>query len=195
MNPDFELRWLLPCKTQEVKDFLGLYESAFPLEEIEPVEQILEEIATEGHGFYSASCYLSGVFCGIVRMHLFIKRKSALLVHIAVAPEFEGQGIGSKLLIQTAKSAQEKGCDRWLFAEMDPVILEDSRRVRRHDWFKRNGFQLVTKDYVQPSLRAGCPEVPLWLLAKSLSDNPGSVEPQDIQAIMDDVYENTANYK
>ena len=54
---------------------------------------------------------------------------------VAVSPDFEGKGIGKKLLHSVVKSLQSRGCARlWLAASPDPG-------VRSHGFYRHLGWQ------------------------------------------------------
>ncbi len=184
-----QFTWLTAQHLEETKDFLRLFESAFPIDEIEPSDQIIEEIKSSGHDFRLGVGSLDGVFCGLLRVCLLRSVAGVMIVHIAVEPKFEGQGIGKFLLGVAQELSSIEGCDRWIFAEMDPVVEGDVRRERRYAWFLRNGFEIITKSYTQPSVREGCEPVDLWLLGKRQHETTADIGANELSAIFAGVYE------
>ena len=60
---------------------------------------------------------------------------SGEILVVAVSPDFEGRGIGKRLLRSVMKSLRSAGCDRlWLAASPDPS-------VRSHGFYRHLGWQ------------------------------------------------------
>ncbi|WP_020614858.1 GNAT family N-acetyltransferase [Paenibacillus daejeonensis] len=78
--------------------------------------------------------------------------------HIAVSPTLRGGGVGKRLM------------QRFMAESELPVILEvecpeGEEQRRRIGFYERLGFKLEDYAYVQPSLRAGEPAVPLRIMS------------------------------
>lgn len=77
--------------------------------------------------------------------------------HLAIDPEQRNGGYGYKLLAYLTDKFQM------------PIVLEVERpveemAVRRINFYKRQGYVLWERDYVQPPYRAGCERLPMYLM-------------------------------
>jgi amino-acid N-acetyltransferase len=68
--------------------------------------------------------------------------ESALLRSLAVHPDFQGRGLGTRLVNRAIRVAKEKGITR-LF------LLTDTAE----DYFKKKGFVIVTRDQVPADMK------------------------------------------
>ena len=73
---------------------------------------------------------------------LEIYGKSALLRSLAVHPNFQGTGLGSRLVKQIIDMAKKKGITRL-------YLLTDTAK----DYFKRKGFVIVSRDQVPKDIK------------------------------------------
>lgn len=84
--------------------------------------------------------------------------------HFALFPNCRGEGLGAFFLDMICTFAAER---------RKPLIIEVERpetplALRRLNFYRRNGFQILSQDYIQPSYGAGRPEVPMFLLGTEL---------------------------
>lgn len=82
--------------------------------------------------------------------------------HFAVHPDQRGQGIGQEVLEQFDEIAG----DRPIVLEAEPES-KSNQAQQRLDFYKRNGFEILHKHYIQPPYHHDLPSVPLYLLHKS----------------------------
>ena len=68
--------------------------------------------------------------------------ESALLRSLAVHPDFQGRGIGNRLVNRMIETAKERGISR-LF------LLTDTAE----EYFKKKGFVIVTRDHVPEDVK------------------------------------------
>lgn len=94
--------------------------------------------------------------------------------HFAIDPSLRGGGTGSEVLAELRRSLGR------------PVVLEVERpadsnpmAARRIEFYRRNGFHVLSYDYIQPPYAPGLPSVPLLLM----STDP-SIAPADVAATL-----------
>lgn len=80
--------------------------------------------------------------------------------HFALDPRERGQGYGAEVLRQLKDSYPEKA----LLLECEPESLSDEAR-RRLAFYRRQGFEVLPVDYIQPAYSASQKPVPLLLLS------------------------------
>lgn len=83
--------------------------------------------------------------------------------HFALFPSCRGGGRGQIFLEKICDFVRERG---------KPLVLEvehpvDTLTERRLNFYLRNSFMLLSRDYVQPAYGANYPEVPMYLLGTS----------------------------
>ena len=59
---------------------------------------------------------------------------------------------------------------------------------RRIDFYRRNGFDVVETDYIQPAYKAGGDQLPLWIMAHGKMDSHQVQEA--ISTIKTEIYHN-----
>lgn len=123
-----------------------LYEDSFPVEERRPVlpADKLHIVRRQGEDSplgFATLWHLPG-FCYVE--------------HFAVAPQLRGQGIGSAAL----------------GAIPHPTVLEaepshsSQQALRRIGFYRRNGFIIASRSYLQPPYSPGLPPVPLYIMVR-----------------------------
>ena len=101
------------------------------------------------------------------------------LEHFAVSPALRGQGLGAKLLAELselAASAKKQIC-----LEAEPPETEIAKR--RIAFYRRCGFTLNEYPYIQPSMAAGQPPIPLVVMTYG-----GGVSKDTFDSIRDELY-------
>lgn len=78
--------------------------------------------------------------------------------HLAVNEEFQGKGIGSKLLTEYHRLS-----DKPVILEVEPP--ENEIQKRRVKFYERNSYHLTEHGYVQPSINENIKGVPLVLMS------------------------------
>jgi ribosomal protein S18 acetylase RimI-like enzyme len=79
--------------------------------------------------------------------------------HFAIQPELRNSGLGSQVLQVVA----EQLGNRPLVIEVEPPYTEFAKR--RIAFYKRNGFEIVQEEYLQPPYWEDSPQVPLFLMS------------------------------
>lgn len=139
-----------------VAKLLDLYETSFPASERRDRTKLTDMIGT--NDFMR--------FCAIIDNHdqlagLFIYWDFPQFVygeHFAIFPEMRNHGVGRDLLGHLFAIT-----DKPIYIEVEPA--EDEMSVRRVEFYRRNGFETVTKDYFQPPYENGGDGLPLWIMA------------------------------
>ena len=67
--------------------------------------------------------------------------------------------------------------------EVEPAI-DDEIAIRRVEYYRRNGYKVLEKEYIQPSYHKREDACPLWIMGNENSD----FLPQYIERIKDEVY-------
>ena len=102
------------------------------------------------------------------------------LEHLAVCPEMRNQKIGQKVLdyIREHLSGEH-------LLEVEPAV--DEITTRRINYYRRNGYEIVEKQYRQPAYDNPEKSYPLWLMSNR--DYPDRRElAEHIQMIKEEVY-------
>lgn len=125
---------------------LKLYEDAFPPEERRPRELMLPD--DPAFNFYAVGD------AGLMTVWAFDGFK--YIEHFAVYEHMRGSGIGSEVL---------SALPGVVVLEVEPAESGEMAR-RRIEFYRRNGFELLDVDYVQPPYAAGLDAVPLRLMVR-----------------------------
>lgn len=143
----------------------SLYESAFPPEERRPAESMCRLV--ESDELFVAAVERDGAFCGFITWWdlgdvLFGE-------HFAMLPECRGGGIGGEVIRRFAAGAHK------------PVLLEvevphDDISERRVGFYRRNGFELCEREYLQPPYFAGGEPVPMHLMSYGMTLDDGAFD-------------------
>jgi GNAT superfamily N-acetyltransferase len=139
-------------------DWWTIYHSCFPEEEREPKEVILRSI--DQHGGKAFAVKIDNKTIGIATTQLLVDPGCIFLIYLALHPGYRGQGLGggflSFILQHGINQFKEKGiaCNGliWEVEKPDQKLSEkeNSKRIRRIDFFKSLGGQLLDIRYIQP---------------------------------------------
>lgn len=169
-----ELRRIIQSSDKELQALTFLYREAFPEEERRDEEQLFRLIDQKEEMVFNAiesEGQLAGLF-------VYWKWKDFYyLEHLAVYPELRNQKIGQQLLDYV--STHLKG-DRFL--EVEPPLNEMAGR--RISYYQRNGYEVVEKNYEQPSYDGKRKGLPLWIMCNHKEVNPENA----IQIIKEEAY-------
>lgn len=116
-------------------DIEPLYVSAFPPEERPPEEMFFSSALKKDNELYGI--YENNQFIGFTDL-LFYK-DLCYLFFLAVSPEFRNKGYGSQIIKEIFKMYPDKNfilC----YDEIDEKYRDNSIRIRRRDFYYRNGF-------------------------------------------------------
>jgi ribosomal protein S18 acetylase RimI-like enzyme len=130
-----------------------LYEDSFPNNERREFYELEAQILKPENEIYTIA--RNGKTLGFVSIWNF--NDFVFIEHFAIDPECRGQGIGSdaiKLIIGSYSKP--------FVLEVEPP--KDEVSIKRINFYKRLGFKLVDKLYMQPSYDGVKPEVELRLM-------------------------------
>ncbi|GKI22003.1 N-acetyltransferase [Odoribacter laneus] len=172
-----ELRRITQMEDPQLPEVIVLYQQAFPASERREVNQLKRLIAGQSSMFFHV-IEEGGKLAG-----LFVYWKLAdfyYLEHLAVCPEMRNQKIGQKVLdyIREHLSGEH-------LLEVEPAV--DEITTRRINYYRRNGYEIVEKQYRQPAYDNPEKSYPLWLMSNR--DYPDRRElAEHIQVIKEEVY-------
>ncbi len=153
---------------------IPLYEESFPESERRKIGQLKRMIENHTPMYFNAiECEgeLSGMFVYWDMGDFYY------LEHLAVFPEMRNKKIGQQVLDYVA--GHLKGLR---LLEVEPT--EDEMTTRRVNYYRRNGYKVLDKTYVQPSYYAMENACPLWIMGNE--DSPRLSE--QVERIKEEVY-------
>lgn len=132
---------------------LELYHQAFPPDERRPTDALTALLAQQAFSFYTIS--LNKNLAGFITCWNF--SQFAFIEHFAIFPEMRSAGTGSLAL------------QKILHKQTLPVILEvelpdSTEAVKRIRFYKKNGFHILSKQYIQPAYSREKKPVEAWLM-------------------------------
>jgi ribosomal protein S18 acetylase RimI-like enzyme len=128
--------------------FRDLYESAFPPEERDDTDKLVEGLLDGSRPCLAAR--KAGDLAGFAVYSVLGETRIAFLEYLAVRPELRNQGIGAQLLQEFKRRIGERVPSmRGIVFEVDPpddaTGAEAQLRARRIAFYERNGATLVTE--------------------------------------------------
>lgn len=93
--------------------------------------------------------------------------------HFEVFEEFRGQKLGSKILKALYKKHQN------IILETEPATLSQIAE-RRVEFYQRNGYSILKKDYIQPKYSEEKNDLELWLM--------GTFTPENLEQSISEIY-------
>jgi len=107
-------------------------ENALTVEELHALGITPESVATELAG--ATSGWLCEAVTGEVVGFCMADRSTGELLVIALLPEYEGQGIGGRLMQRAERWLTQAGCTRaWLTTDLDPTL-------RAYGFYRHRGW-------------------------------------------------------
>lgn len=103
--------------------------------------------------------------------------------HLATTPACRNRGIGAQIIKEVRESTSKPLC-------LEAERPEDEITRRRIAFYERNGMVLNKYDYIQPSISAGRPEVPLYIMT-----SPSPIDREKYNEIRDTLYEKVYGIK
>lgn len=138
---------------------IPLYEESFPEEERREITQLKRLVAGQPAMYFNAiEC--DGELCG-----LFVYWKLDgfyYLEHLAVYPAMRNKKIGQQVLDYVAVHLPGLR-----LLEVEPTT--DEMTTRRVNYYRRNGYEVLDKTYVQPSYHSQGDACPLWIMGNEAS--------------------------
>ncbi len=171
-----EIIELKPDDHDRIEQVLEIYREAFPLEERDPEEHLLEmirqgaETALPGADAPTLHC-LAAVegqrVAGMSILCYYPATQFGFITYLAVHADWRGSGVGAQLYQQMVTLAEQDGhgLARGIVFEVEPPEAgkdpaEQALRWRRISFYRRNGAEIVPHlQLVAPPLAPSLPEV------------------------------------
>lgn len=171
------LRRIRSAEDATFQKLVALYTEAFPAEERREIAQ-LEELLREETlmSFNAVEC--DGELAGLFVYWDF--GTFYYLEHLAVYAEMRNKKIGQQVLDWVKEHLQGIR-----LLEVEPAETEIA--TRRINYYQRNGYLILDKNYMQPSYRPGGEAFPLWVMGNEAGQADEVMQGQ-IQMIKDKVY-------
>lgn len=140
-----------------------IYEYSFPEEERRSWPSLIEETLLGNLDLFGI--FLRDNLIGFIT--LWDINGFKYIEHFAIDRKMRNCGAGQKVI-----ELLRQTIDKPLLLEAEPAGLSYDAK-RRIDFYERNGFEVIDRNYIQPPYRPGLPSVPLWLMAcaRSSHDN------------------------
>lgn len=143
-------------------EWLNLYEDAFPRQERRERDELMCFLSekTEMHAMFVEE---NGAFAGLCVYWDF--EVFVYIEHLAVVPERRCNGVGGSVL-------EELWHRRPVFhlLEVEPAHSSETA-ARRIDGYRRHGFEVISRQYLQPPYRKRNQPLPLWLMGRGDPEN------------------------
>lgn len=131
-----------------------LYVEAFPKEERRSIDGLKRTLQASEMSFNVIESDGKTVGFSIVwKLSGFV-----YLEHFAIKPSMRGKGIGEQVLKIYAEALGPN-----IILEVEPDT--DNLTHRRIEFYKRCGFNVVSKNYIQPKYEGSGDAMPLWIMA------------------------------
>lgn len=164
--------WLEELQNRKkISKIFNIYSKTFPENERRDKAQFLD--LAEKPSCYIFSIKNDGISIGYCI--IWQLENLYFLEHFEVFEEFRNQNFGSEIL-EILKEKFEK-----IVLETEPEHLSEIAK-RRLSFYQRNGFEIIEKNYLQPSYGEGKPAVHLFLMA--------NFEAEILEVLVKKIYEN-----
>lgn len=151
-------------------------EYSFPPNERRP---FLEQKNLLNNEFYEIDCVMEkDILCGFVckwNIYDFL-----FLEHVAIANEFRGKGIGSKMISSYLK-------DKTVILEVE--LPHDTNSIRRINLYERLGFKLNEYEYYQLPLNKGDEKTKMFIMSY-----PNKLTPTEFDYYVKNIYKYVYNF-
>lgn len=156
-----KLERITDISSSDYKALCKLYTESFPEVERRTIEQLDRLVTEKGNMHFNSIINDEGILAGLM---VFWDFGSFLyLEHFAIFPEMRNGGAGKRTLeLLASVSGKPK------VLEAEPA--DDGIAGRRIEFYRRNGFEVIEKDYMQPSYRKDEEGTPLWVMATGSFD-------------------------
>lgn len=157
-----------------LKQLISLYEEAFPPEERRAIGQLSHLID------HNEAMFLNAIECDGDLAGLFIYWEMGsfyYLEHLAVFAHLRNKKIGEQVLDFAAHALPGVR-----LLEVEPA--DNEMATRRINYYKRNGYEVLTQDYIQPSYATAEDACALWIMG---NEKPLHLE-QHIERIKTEIY-------
>ena len=154
---------------KKISKIFSRYEKTFPEDERRSKEQFLDLAENPDVFVFLIKNEDETIgYCVIWELNDFY-----FLEHFEVFEEFRNQKFGEKIL----ESLQEKF--EKMILETEPDSLSEIA-ARRLQFYQRNGFEIVEKNYLQPSYGEGKSSLHLFLMA--------NFEPENVETLIQEIH-------
>ena len=154
---------------KKISKIFSRYEKTFPEDERRSKEQFLDLAENPDVFVFLIKNEDETIgYCVIWELNDFY-----FLEHFEVFEEFRNQKFGEKIL----ESLQEKF--EKIVLETEPYSLSEIA-ARRLQFYQRNGFEIVEKNYLQPSYGEGKSSLHLFLMA--------NFEPENVETLIQEIH-------
>lgn len=168
------LERITTINNSDLELLLPLYVDAFPDSERRNLEQ-LKKLISHCDNMYFNAIKNNNSLCGF---YIYWKLDGFYYMeHLAIFENFRNMSIGSKVLEWI-----EKNLNGTRILEVEEPL--DEITTRRVNLYKRNGYEVVDKSYMQPSYTTAGIEYPLWIMSNNDSENIKKY----IEIIKQDIY-------
>ncbi len=145
-------------------EWLKLYEDAFPLAERREREELMRFLA-ERPEMHAISLEENGAFTGLCVYWNF--ETFVYLEHFAIIPERRCCGVGGLVLEELYRRYPV-----FHILEVEPSDTSETA-LRRIGGYRRHGYEIISRQYLQPPYRKGDLPLPLWLMGRGNPENLG----------------------
>ena len=145
----------------KLERIFDLYLKSFPVQERRSVDQ-LKCLIENQENMYFNSIEIEDTLCGF-----FVYWKiddMYYMEYLSVFEDIRNMKIGQKLLEWI-----DSNLHGLRVFEVEPPV--DEMTTRRVNFYKRNGYQVIDRTYVQPSYTEDMDELPLWIMSNQMPDN------------------------
>ena len=154
---------------KKISKIFSRYEKTFPEDERRSKEQFLDLAENPDVFVFLIKNEDETIgYCVIWELNDFY-----FLEHFEIFEEFRNQKFGEKIL----ESLQEKF--EKMILETEPDSLSEIA-ARRLQFYQRNGFEIVEKNYLQPSYGEGKSSLHLFLMA--------NFEPENVETLIQEIH-------
>ncbi|MDE5639087.1 MAG: GNAT family N-acetyltransferase [Odoribacter sp.] len=150
-----QLRRITQSVDRDLQLSLSLYREAFPEEERRSEDQLLRLVDEKEEMVFNAVETEEGL-AGLFVYWEF--EDFYYLEHLAIYPELRNRKIGQQLL-EYVRNCFKSACA----LEVEPPFNEMAER--RIAYYRRNGFEVLEKEYEQPSYDGIKRGIPLWIMS------------------------------
>ena len=164
-----------------LNELFNLYIESFPPQERRDIDQLKHLIENQSNMHFNAIIE-SDELCGLFIYWDF--DTFIYIEHFAIFPEKRNRKIGEKVLSFIALN-QPKYC----ILEAEPALDEIS--TRRVNYYKRNGYEILDKEYIQPSYSSDpSDDMPLWIMGY-----PKTIQPELLNEYIKTIKKEVYSYK
>ena len=158
--------WLEELQSRKkISRIFFAYEKTFPEDERRDKDQFLALLE-------NPDCFIFGVHNEenlIGYLILWEFETFHFLEHFEVFEEFRNLKLGSDILLVLKEKFGN------IILESEPKTLNEMAE-RRLNFYHRNGFSIISEEYIQPSYGEGKNAIPLFLLSNFLVNDPKEIE-------------------